>query len=85
MAVQAVTSDIPIKVRRTPGDSIVVTAGASDVYYDSNYNQLATTVKGATPNGTKLAAGTQVIIPSWPSTGIMYFRAVADTTIFIEP
>jgi len=86
MAIQAVPSDRPIAVKRKQGQTVTISnPGAVDVYFDGDYNVLAATLKGAVPNGTKIAAGTASFqFPEWPDDR-MFFRAAQDTTIFIEP
>lgn len=58
---------------------------ATDVYFDSDPNRLNSTVAGAVPNGTKLAANSSTSIASTKDNSMIWFRAATQTQIDIQP
>ena len=87
MAVVAINSDQPTKVRREAGQSVTLNnQSAVDVYYDSDIAVLMPFAAGVAPTGgTKLAANSSKDIAAWPKSGVLYFRAAQAITILVEP
>lgn len=71
-------------LRRRQGSNVtLVNQGAVDVYCDENPNRLNSTVTGAVPSGTEIAAGGgQLQYSSYP--GVLWFRAAQVTTIEVQ-
>jgi hypothetical protein len=87
MPLQIVNADTAVAIRRAPGTTVtLINNSATDVYIDTNPNRLNATLQGVVPSGTKLAAtGGQIQIASFFNSGVVYARAVSQTTIEVQP
>jgi hypothetical protein len=73
-----------VKVERAVGESVLlVNQSGTDVYFDSDVMRMNRTAPGVVPDGTKIAAGGSQVINSWSVP--LYFRAVAATTLEVQP
>jgi hypothetical protein len=80
-----VSSDIAVKVWRPKGSNVtLINQSGVDVFFDREPSRLNATAPGTVPNGSKLAAnGGEKEFDNWP--GAMWFRAISNTTIEVQP
>lgn len=85
MPIAFIPSDVAIRIRRPQGASVtLINQSAIDVYFDAEPGRLNASAPGTTPNGTKLAAnGGEKEFENFP--GSMWFRAIANTSIEVQP
>lgn len=83
MSVQIVKADTPVAIRRKPGSTVTFNNySAVDVYVSNDRSQLAASLPGVAPSGTKLAATTGSLqVVNFP--GVVWARSATDTTIEI--
>lgn len=82
MPVFVVQAAQPLAIRRPKGSTVTFinqnASGGTDIFLSSDRSQLAVTVSGGTPAGTRLPAGGTVL--QWPNfPGVVWVRAAADT------
>ena len=86
MPAELVQANVPRPIRRPPGANVLmVNQTTVDIYFSNDYNVLAIAAPGNVPSaGVKIAAnGGQFAWEKYP--GVVYFRAVSDTFINVEP
>lgn len=85
MAKFNVDDENAVALRRKIGITVTfVNQGATDVYVDRFPERLNATLKGAVPQGMKIAnGGGQLQWPNFP--GVLWFRAASKTSIEVVP
>lgn len=87
MPLQIVSTDRAVAIRRAPNTTVtLINNSATDVYIDTDPSRLNASLPGAVPSGTKLAAaGGQIQIAAFFTSGVIYARAAAQVTIEVQP
>jgi hypothetical protein len=85
MPAELVPAFSPRAIRRAAGSNVTfINNSATPVIFDTDVSRLAVTRPGVTPNGTPIAAaGGQVQFSGYP--GIIWVRAIIDTTLDVQP
>lgn len=81
-----VPADRVTSIRRAPGVTVIITnTSGTDVYVSTDHGELASSLAGTVPTGTRVAATTGQLTIAVSGLGNIFMRAATLTTVEVLP